>query len=81
MEIIFEKEFKQAPIVNVSGIWNLDSATSSVADQIDGFFVSSEKFAIANLTTKGFYIILDNKAVSDLKFSWIAIPCQRRQNL
>jgi hypothetical protein len=73
VEVRFEKEYEQIPVVTANLLWDIPADTASVADQLDGFFLARPNFAIAGITTRGFYIILDEKAVTDLKFSWVAL--------
>src|SRR3989344_9602344 len=73
VEVKFEKEFTDIPIININPIWDLEKETASVADQIEGFFPYIPRYIITNLSKSGFTIILEDKAVTDLKFSWVAL--------
>ena len=73
VEVKFEKEYEKPPVVTASLIWDLDEATASVADKLSGFFVPSTSYAVTSVSTKGFIIFLDEQAVTNLKFSWIAL--------
>jgi len=73
VSIKFEKEFANIPIININPVWDLEKDTASVADQLEGFFPYIPRYIITNLSKSGFTIILEDKVVSDLKFSWVAL--------
>jgi hypothetical protein len=73
VDVVFEKEYAQTPIVTASPVWELDQGILSVADQVNGFFIPKQDYVITSPTTKGFSIILDQPAVIDLTFNWTAI--------
>ena len=73
IEAKFEKEFTDLPIININPLWDLDKQTASVADQLEGFFPYIPHYIITNISKAGFTIILEDKAVTDLKFSWVAL--------
>src|SRR3989338_308324 len=73
IDIKFEKEFSDSPIINVNPLWTLDAGTASVADQLDGFFPYFPRYVITNISKSGFTIILEEKATMDIKFNWLAI--------
>jgi hypothetical protein len=73
VKIVFDKEYKDLPVVTINNIWEIENDTLSVADDLDGFFAPSVKYVIAGLSRKSFTIILDEPAVSDTRFSWIAM--------
>jgi hypothetical protein len=72
VDVTFDKEYSETPIVTATLLWDISQGTASVADKIDGFFVPAWEYAITNLSNKGFTIILGDKAVTDIKFSWMA---------
>lgn len=73
VKITFEKEYASLPVVTINKVWEVEESTLSVIDDMDGFFLPKSEFVIAGLTTKGFTIILEDSAITDFKFSWIAI--------
>jgi hypothetical protein len=73
VNITFEKEYLAPPVVTANLVWDIDDETISVADQLNGFFIPMTNFVITKATTKGFSILLDEPAIKDAKFSWIAI--------
>src|SRR3989344_5933741 len=73
VEVKFEKEFTDLPIININPLWDLDKQAASVADQLEGFFPYIPHYIITNISKAGFTIILEDKAVTDLKFRWVAL--------
>ena len=73
VNITFEKEYLVPPVVTTNLVWDIDDETISVADQLNGFFIPMTNFVITKATTKGFSILLDEPAIGDAKFSWIAL--------
>ena len=73
VDVVFEKEYAQSPVVTVNAIWEVDKDTLDIATKTPQYFLAKPEFVIANLTTKGFSIITDVPTVSDLKLSWVAI--------
>ncbi len=73
VKVQFENEFKETPVVTIDRIWEVENATLSVIDELDGFFLPKSEYTIAGLTTQGFTIVLEEPAVTDFKFSWIAL--------
>jgi hypothetical protein len=73
VEVKFEQEYAQVPVVTANALWDVDQATLDVMHQLGTYVLPKQDYIIANITTKGFKIILEEPAVTDLKFSWIAI--------
>ena len=73
IDIRFEKEFQDTPIININPLWILDQDTASVADQLDGFFPYFPRYVITDTSKSGFTIILEDIAITDIKFNWLAI--------
>ncbi|MCJ7740680.1 helix-turn-helix domain-containing protein [Candidatus Microgenomates bacterium] len=73
VKVQFESEYKETPVVTIDRIWEVENATLSVIDELDGFFLPKSEYTIAGLTTKGFTIVLEEPAVTDFKFSWITL--------
>jgi hypothetical protein len=67
IEITFENEYENTPIVNVS----LNSNNPDISDEK----ILSEEYShvVSKRTTKGFTITLSKKAQDDVEFSWIAL--------
>ena len=73
IEIEFENEYAGTPVVTANAIWDVDQATLDVMKQLGTYVLPKQEFIVARTTTKGFMIILETPAVTDLKFSWTAI--------
>lgn len=78
ISVKFGKEYAQAPIVVAN--WLFDDTKDSTGQIIDSsdakqqrLLQGSYSFSVANITTKGFDIILNKKAAEDLKLNWIAM--------
>jgi hypothetical protein len=69
----FDKEYIALPVVNASPLWDTDQATLDVMKQLKTYVLPKQDYIIVNANTKGFSIVLDKPAVTDLKFSWIAL--------
>jgi len=73
VKVTFDKEYLQKPIVTASANWEIDEATLDVMRQLGTYTLPRQDFIVANITTKGFTLILDQPAVTDLNFSWSAV--------
>jgi len=73
VEVSFEQEYAQVPVVTANSVWDVDQATLDVMRQLGTYVLPKQDFIIANITIKGFKIILEEPAVTDLKFSWVAL--------
>jgi hypothetical protein len=65
VEVVYESEYSQVPVVNVSLMVDDEKIGEVLAENYN--------FTITNRTTKGFTIKLGKKAKSDLKFAWSAV--------
>jgi hypothetical protein len=72
VNVVFDKEYAASPIVTASPLWDTDQGTLDVMNQLGTYILPKQDYIIANVTTKGFTIILEQPAVTDLKFSWTA---------
>ncbi len=65
VDVSFEREYANLPIVNIS--LRLGEATESgnIADDI--------KVAVSNITTKGFKIVLDQYTPREVRYNWMAV--------
>ncbi|CAN5306326.1 hypothetical protein BH10PAT1_BH10PAT1_2890 [soil metagenome] len=73
VEISFDQEYASIPVVSASPVWNVDKQTLDGFKQLGFYVLPKQDFIVANVTTKGFTILLDTKAVTDLNFSWVAL--------
>jgi hypothetical protein len=71
--IAFEKEYAYVPVVTANAIWDADRATLDVMKQLGTYILPKQDFIVADVTTKGFTILLQDPTVTDLKFSWVAL--------
>lgn len=67
IEVKFAKEYDQVPGVNVT--ISLE-ATPELEQQV---FANDLKYLVTNKTTKGFTILLNKPATTDIAFSWMAL--------
>jgi hypothetical protein len=68
VKVVFEKEYPVTPVVNAS------IAEGENADEmITSVFANDIKYIIKDRTTKGFTILLNQDAPTDIHFNWIAI--------
>lgn len=65
VDVVFEKEYVNPPIVNVTLRLKEASESGNIADDI--------KVAVTNTTTKGFTIIMDQYSPREVEFNWLAI--------
>lgn len=68
VDIVFEKEYSERPVVTASISLGEDSVATESA-----IMNQSVSFMVSRRSTKGFSIILDKKADSDITFSWSAL--------
>jgi len=79
VEVKFEQEYPNSPIINTSlSLQQYDSAeVRQAAEEL--LLVSDVKYIITNVTTKGFTIRINQSAVSDIPFSWEAFAVKDAQ--
>jgi parallel beta-helix repeat protein len=72
VNVIFEKEYAQSPIVNIT----LQSTPSSNTDEQkrneENALNTNIKYVVTETSSKGFRILLNHAAENDMLFSWIA---------
>ena len=66
VDVVFDREYVEQPIINVS-MSSVDDETLS-----NDIFNNDIRFAITKKTQKGFTITLNKPAVSDINFDWTA---------
>jgi hypothetical protein len=66
VEIVFEQEYLDEPIVNAN-------ISLGVSVSEDAFFASDIRYLITKKTTKGFTIVINKLAPEDIKFNWISL--------
>ncbi len=69
VNVEFEREFVNNPVVNAS-ITTDDSFDSA---SVESLFSGNIKYAITNLTSKGFTLTINKTSDSDIHFSWMAL--------
>jgi hypothetical protein len=72
VEIIFDKEYIEAPSV-VASISFADEATTTLEAKQSAVFDNDLKFVVTKRTTKGFVILLNKPATNDVTFMWMAL--------
>ena len=60
------------PVVTTTSVWDADAETLDVMKQLGTYVLPKQDFVITNITTAGFTILLEQPAVTDLKFNWTA---------
>ncbi len=65
VDVVFERPYEAAPIVTISLV--LEEATDS------SFLTEAARAAVANVTEKGFAIVLNEPVPRDLQYNWVAI--------
>ncbi len=78
VEIIFDKEYIEAPSV-VASISFADEATSTLEAKESAVFDNDLKFVVTKRTTKGFVILLNKPATNDITFMWMALAIKNAQ--
>ncbi|MFZ5845070.1 MAG: hypothetical protein ACOY0S_01230 [Patescibacteria group bacterium] len=63
VEIKFEQEYKDMPVITVQ---RFQEAEKEVTE-------SESKYTVASVSTRGFMIVLDKPAAADMKFSWLTL--------
>ncbi len=71
VDVVFEKEYINPPIVNVTLRLKEASESANIADDM--------KVAVTNVTTKGFTIILDQYSPREIEYNWVAIAVSEVQ--
>ncbi|MFA7209415.1 MAG: H-type lectin domain-containing protein [Parcubacteria group bacterium] len=73
VKIKFEKEYAEAPVVNASlSLQQIDNDEVRQASE-DLLLLSGIRFIITDVTENGFEIRIDQKAISEITFSWQAV--------
>ncbi len=67
VDVVFDKDYLEQPIVNAN--ISIEASDSLTADTI---LNSNIKYVVTNKSTKGFTIKLNGASPGDLRFSWIA---------
>jgi hypothetical protein len=73
VNVTFEREYEQIPVITANLIWNTDDSDLKLVDTNDAYFLAKPDYVIGNVTTKGFSIITSERVVRDLRFSWSAL--------
>lgn len=75
VSVVFDKEYKETPVINVSMVFNPDAGLPSeeVASIYKSITNSQYTFLVVNPKTTGFSILLNKPAEDDIKFSWTAL--------
>jgi len=68
VDIVFEREYLEQPVVNAN--ISVEASDSISEEEI---FAQNIQYLVIKKTTKGFTIILNKPAPEDIRFSWIAL--------
>lgn len=81
VEIKFDKEYKEIPVINATLMLNeYKNDVDSVEDTREleeKLFLQDYSYAVINKSNKGFTIVLNKKAVEDVEFSWFAVSIKQ----
>jgi hypothetical protein len=69
VEVVFDREYIEAPILSASMAYS----TSTDEAEIDAMFSDDVRFVVTKRDTKGFTIRLNKPASRDIVFNWIAL--------
>jgi hypothetical protein len=67
VNVTFEREYEQIPVITANLIWNTDDSDLKLVDTNDAYFLAKPDYVIGNVTTKGFSIITSERVVRDLR--------------
>jgi len=70
VEVVFDREYIQAPIVNATIAFNASTSDASIEEAV---FSNDIRYIITNRSTKGFTIKLNKPTTEDLSFNYIAL--------
>jgi hypothetical protein len=74
IDVVFDREYETRPIVTASAIADEGKEMLDVMGQLGTTYIlPKQDFIITNVTSKGFTIVLDQPAATELKFAWIAV--------
>ncbi|EKD96473.1 MAG: hypothetical protein ACD_24C00031G0001, partial [uncultured bacterium] len=73
VNVKFEKELGQKPLVTASPLWNTSEELLNMAENDDILVLPKQDFIVANVSKSGFTILLQESAIIDMEFSWIAV--------
>lgn len=83
VDIVFEKEYEEAPIISASITFNeekkLDGSLRDTKELEQKLFAKSYSFVVVNKSKKGFIIVLNKKAEDDIEFSWLAVSVRENK--
>ncbi|MEK7148248.1 MAG: hypothetical protein AAB758_03030, partial [Patescibacteria group bacterium] len=68
VDVVFEREYLEQPIVNA----NISVEASDSLSEED-IFANNIQYLVTKKTTRGFTIVLNKPAPNDIRFSWIAL--------
>ncbi|MBX4216200.1 hypothetical protein KW797_04620, partial [Candidatus Parcubacteria bacterium] len=70
VEIVFDREYVEKPVITASMVFNDASTTDEAIEKI---FDENIAFLVTKRTVHGFTIRLNKKAPADISFNWMAI--------
>jgi hypothetical protein len=81
VEVIFDKDYLEQPIVNATVSLDGMSDTSQSAAAAEAFFTNDIRYLVTKKTLHGFTILLNKPAEQDTQFSWIAFAVKGAKTL
>jgi hypothetical protein len=73
VDVVFDREYLQQPIINTSISQNSGSLETSAQDFANAIFNNDIRFVVVNKNEKGFQILLNKPAPTNIEFSWMAL--------
>lgn len=85
VEIVFDKEFEQIPIINASVSFDEQKDKDGKvipSDELEqAFFDQGYSYIMVNKSARGFTIVLNKKARDDVTFTWTAIRVKNAKTI
>ena len=85
VDIVFDKEFDQTPIVNATVTFDQqkdENGKPIPADELQQeYFAQGYSYIIVDKNTKGFTIVLNKKAKDNVNFTWTALRVKDPKNI
>ncbi len=73
VKVLFEKEYLDKPVVSAAISVDHNDDQSAEQAQISNALNSDMRYVVADSSTKGFTIMLNKPATSDIQFNWFAL--------
>jgi hypothetical protein len=71
VDVVFDREFIESPIV--SAIISYDQANPNTESSKNSLFGNAVQYIVTNRSTKGFTLVINKPAPTDISFNWTAL--------